>query len=73
MILIFILFVFSIVTLLYLLKGNSLQNKETLRSSIKPIGDFDDNSSEFENDDCDREVDEMPDDCLIYDHLFDEE
>jgi len=28
--------------------------------------------SEFEKDDIDKDVDEMPDDCLIYDELFDD-
>jgi hypothetical protein len=28
--------------------------------------------SEFEPDDIDRDIDEMPDDCLIYDELFDD-
>lgn len=31
------------------------------------------NYSEFERDNIDRDVDEMPDDCLIYDELFDED
>ncbi len=31
-----------------------------------------DNYSEFGKEDIDKDVDEMPDDCLIYDELFDE-
>ncbi len=67
-----IIFFFLVVTVVYLLKHNTIQNQEIVSGSIEEE-EFEDYTSEFENDDCDIEVDEMPDDCLIYDDLFDEE
>lgn len=68
----FIIFFFFILTVVYLLKHNTIQNEEIVSGSIEEE-EFEGDTSEFENDDCDIEVDEMPDDCLIYDDLFDEE
>jgi hypothetical protein len=39
----------------------------------KPNQVYTNNYQEFEEADIDRDVDEMPDDCLIYNDLFDEE
>jgi hypothetical protein len=67
-----IVFFFSVVTVLYVLKLNIIHNKTTVNSSIEEESEFDDNNSEFEKGDMDKDVDEMPDDCLIYDDLFGE-
>lgn len=67
-----IIFFFFILSVVYLLKHNTIQIREIAGGSFEDE-EFEDDNSEFENDDCDREVDEMPDDCLIYDDLFDEE
>lgn len=68
----FIIFFFFILTVVYLLKHNTIQNEKIVSGSIEEE-EFEDDTSEFENDDCDIDIDEMPDDCLIYDDLFDEE
>lgn len=68
----FFIFFFFLVTVVYLLKRDTIQNSGATSSSIEQE-ELEDNNPEFETDDCDREVDEMPDDCLIYDALFDEE
>lgn len=70
--LLFILLFFSVLSVLYLLKRDESTDKETKNVSNEQDAS-EDNNSEFKNDDFDREVDEMPDDCLIYDDLFDEE
>lgn len=69
---IFIFFAVEIV--LYLSKRATLHNEETETASCstEPEEEFEDNS-EFDTEDWDREVDEMPDDSLIYGDLFNEE
>jgi len=68
----FIIFFFLVVSVVYLLKHDTIQNREIASCSVEEE-EFEDDASEFENGDCDIDVDEMPDDCLIYDDLFDEE
>lgn len=57
-----------------MLKRAKLHNEETDSISISSKEEeFEGNNSEFETNDWDKDVDEMPDDCLIYEDLFDEE
>lgn len=65
--------IFFAVTVLYLLKRNTFHNRKVVNSSTGEENEFEDSNSEFEEGDTDENVDEMPDDCLIYDDLFDEE
>ncbi len=47
-------------------KDNVITNSATSHQSSNKY-------SEFENSDIDRDIDEISDDCLIYDDLFDDE
>jgi hypothetical protein len=67
--LLFSILILAISLYLYSIFSKHSQNIDNLKQTNKISNDY----SEFEEGDIDRDVDEMSDDCLIYDDLFGDE